>query len=50
MVGLLVDNRLPYTEESNRRCCTSPGIGLKGLREKFWIVVSLMYSDGTRPK
>ena len=35
MVGLLVDNRLPDTEESNRRCRTSPGIGLNGLRENI---------------
>ena len=35
MVGLLVDNTLPDTEESNCRCCTSPGIGLNGLSENI---------------
>jgi len=35
MLGLLVDNRLPDTEESDRSCCTIPGIGLNGLRENI---------------
>lgn len=35
MVGLLVDNTLSDTEESNCRCYTSPGVGLNGLSENI---------------